>query len=128
MKGIKNVLPWYGLLLIVLICASLMVKEGFGNGSTSSTIKDKKVLLVVHSKDCGHCVELMKVWKPLASKNGDKMADIRSDTTDAEDKALLETLHINAYPSFFIMDHGKSTPLENVDRTESGLKKQINSL
>lgn len=119
-----KVLPWYGLLLIVLFCSAMLIREGFESSPATlfSDIANKKVFLLVYTTACGHCKRLKPTWDKAASKNPEKMVSI--DATNSSDpaiQALTSKLNITAYPTMIVMDNGQVVEHYDGARTEQAL-------
>ena len=119
-----KVLPWYGLLLIVLFCSAMLTQEGFESSPSTlfADIANKKVLLLVYTTACGHCKKLKPAWDKAASKNPEQMVAI--DATNSSDpaiQALTSKLNITAYPTMIVMTNGEPGEHYEGARTERAL-------
>jgi thioredoxin domain-containing protein 5 len=126
-----KVLPWYGLLLIVLFCSALLTREGFESSPSTllADIANKKVLLLIYTTACGHCVKLKPVWDKVAAKNSEKMVAI--DATDSSNpaiQALTSKFNVTAYPTMIVVDNGQIVEQYEGGRTEQDLSTFIKSL
>jgi len=124
----KYVLWFYSGFLVVLLVASV-VREGFE--SSPKEIKDisnKKVLLLVTMKGCGHCEALKPAWKAVSAKHPGQMISIDSSDSSPEAKKILDELDVKGYPAMFIMDHGKMVKTYEGGRTEQDLTAEVASL
>jgi thiol-disulfide isomerase/thioredoxin len=127
----KNILPWYALLLIVLLCSAIMMREGFESSPSTlfTDIANKKVLLLVYSTNCGHCKKLKPVWDKVASKNPEKMVAI--DATNSADESISELtskLNIDGYPTIIVMNNGQPGQRYDGDRSEQALSNFVKSM
>jgi thioredoxin domain-containing protein 5 len=126
-----KVLPWYGLLLIVLFCSALLTREGFESSPSTllADIANKKVLLLIYTTACGHCVKLKPVWDKVAAKNSEKMVAI--DATDSSNpaiQALTSKFNVTAYPTMIVVDNGQIVEQYEGGRTEQDLSTFIKSM
>lgn len=126
----NRVLPWYGLLLIVLLCALVMNKEGFGTSATtfSNDVAGKKVFVLFYSENCGHCKTLKPVWDKVAESNPDTMVSFECSATDPETKAICKKYGINSYPTMMVLDNGVAQNTYDGDRSESSLTSFVANL
>lgn len=126
-----KVLPWYGLLLIVLFCSALLTREGFESSPSTllADIANKKVLLLIYTTACGHCVKLKPVWDKVAAKNSEKMVAI--DATDSSNpaiQALTSKFNVTAYPTMIVVENGQIVEQYEGGRTEQDLSTFIKSM
>jgi thioredoxin domain-containing protein 5 len=126
-----KVLPWYGLLLIVLFCAAMMTREGFESSPSTllDDIANKKVLLLVYTTACGHCIKLKPVWDKVASKHTEKMVAIdASDTANSAVQAITSKFNVTAYPTMIVLDNGQVVEQYEGGRTEQELSAFVEKL
>jgi thioredoxin domain-containing protein 5 len=126
-----KVLPWYGLLLIVLVCSAVLTTEGFESSPSTllADIANKKVLLLIYTTACGHCVKLKPTWDKVAAKNPDKMVAI--DATDSSNpaiQALTSKFNVTAYPTMIVVDNGQVVEQYEGGRNEQDLITFIKSM
>ena len=123
----NRVLPWYGLLLIVLLCAALMNREGFATSPSTfnSDIENKKVFVLFYSPTCTHCVKLKPVWDKVSETHSDKMVAFDCSATDKNTKAICKKYGINSYPTMIILDNGVAVKTYDGERTEDVLSSFI---
>ncbi len=126
----NRVLPWYALLLIILLCAFLMNREGFTTSASSfdTDVAGKKVFVLFYSENCGHCTKLLPVWEKVASSNSDKMTSFECSSTDAKTKAICTKYGINSYPTMLVLDNGVAQNTYDGDRSEDSLKSFVANL
>jgi len=122
----RSVLPWYALLLIVLLCAALMSSSYEGFTSSPSTfykdIEGKKVFALFYTKSCPHCVELKPKWDEAESKMNEKLVAIEmSDQSDPVIQEISKKYKINSYPTMLILDNGVLSAEYKGDRTPGEL-------
>jgi thioredoxin domain-containing protein 5 len=126
-----KVLPWYGLLLIVLVCSAVLITEGFESSPTTllADIENKKVLLLIYTTACGHCIKLKPVWDKVAAKHSNKMVAI--DATDSSNSSIQELtskFNVTAYPTMIVVDNGQVVEQYEGGRTEHDLTMFIKSM
>ena len=104
-------LPWYILLLIVLLCAAIVisVNEGFESSPQAlfTDIKTKNVLVLLYTSSCIHCKNLKPEWDKAAEKEPDKMVAV--DCSDSENeavKALLKRTNTTSFPRMIVVKQG----------------------
>ena len=127
----NRVLPWYGLLLIVLLCSLLMSREGFTSSSPSDfnkTIDNNKVFVLFYSPDCGHCKKLLPAWEKVSDANSGKMVALDCSATDSDTKAACQKYGINSYPTMMVIDHGVSVKTYDGGRTDTDLSSFVADL
>lgn len=125
---LNTILPWYTLLLIVLFCAALMMREGFTTSPATfaNDISNKKVFVLFYTTSCSHCTQLKPVWDKAEAAASDKMVSINvSDQTNPVVQALTKKYNITSYPYMVIMDNGTVTDTYNGGRSESDLANYI---
>jgi thiol-disulfide isomerase/thioredoxin len=126
----NRVLPWYALLLIVLLCTALMNREGFTTSASSfeSDVAGKKIFVLFYSKNCGHCTKLLPKWQKIESFHPSKMTSIECSSTDDKTKAICTKYGINSYPTMMVLDDGVAQNTYDGDRDEVSLNTFVKSL
>jgi thioredoxin-like negative regulator of GroEL len=128
----KTTLPWYILLLIVLLCAAiaLSVNEGFESSPQAlfTDIKTKNVLVLLYTNSCIHCKNLKPEWDKAAEKAPEKMVAI--DCSDSENeavKALLKRTNTTSFPRMMVVKQGSITADYEGARQEGDILAYVHS-
>jgi thiol-disulfide isomerase/thioredoxin len=121
-----NCLPWYILLLIVLLCAAVLIStnEGFESSPKAlfDDIKTKNVLVLLYTNGCVHCKNLKPEWDKAAEKEPDKMVAVDcSDSENEEVKALLKKTNTTSFPRMMVFKQGVAGDDYEGARTESAI-------
>ena len=126
----NRVLPWYALLLIVLLCALLMNREGFTTSATTfdQDVAGKKVFVLFYSKNCGHCTKLLPKWEKVSESHPNEMTSFECSSTDAKTQAICKKYGINSYPTMLVLDNGVAQNTYDGDREEELLDDFVKSL
>ena len=127
----KHVLLGYGLVLILLLVYSVVVREGFESSpkTVMQDIANKKVLLFVSRSDCIHCKNMKPAWEKASAKQPEKMVMI--DATDASNpdiEKLLSKLNVTSYPAIFVMDNGEEVKQYEGGRSEQDLLAEVSTI
>ena len=125
---LKSVLPWYALALIVLLCAALMVREGFESspGDLQTKLSGKKALVMFYSKDCGHCKTALPEFENAARDEPDKMTTV--DVTNQSDEnvqKIMKEYNVDGFPTFVVVENGTHKPVNVEDRTKEEFLKVV---
>jgi thiol-disulfide isomerase/thioredoxin len=122
----SKTLPWYILLLIVLLCAAIAisVNEGFESSPQAlfTDIKTKNVLVLLYTNSCIHCKNLKPEWDKAVEKEPEKMVAI--DCSDSENeavKALLKRTNTTSFPRIMVVKQGSITADYEGARTEADI-------
>jgi hypothetical protein len=101
-----------------------MNKEGFYSSSHNE-------LLICKMQGCGHCVKAAPEFKRLESASPIKLANGSSVSVrmlDASsDKAELDSLGVNGFPTILYKVNGNVIPYERGERTYDGVMSFLNS-
>ena len=126
----NRVLPWYALLLIVLLCAFLMKREGFTSSATTfdQDVAGKKVFVLFYSENCGYCTKLMPKWENVSASHPDKMTSFECSSTDPKTQAICKRYGINSYPTMLVLDNGVAQNTYDGDRSEASLTSFVTNL
>jgi thiol-disulfide isomerase/thioredoxin len=127
----NRVLPWYALLLIILLCAFLMKREGFTASTPddfNTKITNNKMFVLFYSESCGHCTKLLPKWENVATKYPDKMVAFECSSTDPKSQAICKKYGINSYPTMMVIDHGVAQNTYDGDRSEEDLTAFVSKL
>ena len=128
----KTTLPWYILLLIVLLCAVIVmsVNEGFESSPQAlfTDIKTKNVLVLLYTNSCIHCKDLKPEWDKAVEKEPEKMVAI--DCSDSENeavKALLKRTNTTSFPRMMVVKQGSITADYEGARKEGDILAYVHS-
>ena len=128
----KTTLPWYILLLIVLLCAviAMSVNEGFESSPQAlfTDIKTKNVLVLLYTNSCIHCKDLKPEWDKAVEKEPEKMVAI--DCSDSENeavKALLKRTNTTSFPRMMVVKQGSITADYEGARKEGDILAYVHS-
>ena len=113
----KRLLPWYILLLIVLLCAAIVLstKEGFKTNATDfeNDLSNKPQLLALfYSTNCGYCKDLQPEWDSASkglSEDATTSVDCTSTaggTTDPAVSELMKKYNITGFPTMIYFNNG----------------------
>jgi thioredoxin-like negative regulator of GroEL len=111
----NRVLPWYALLLIVMLSMAWSYREGFGTSSSRETsaqsfdsdVTGKSVSLVLfHIPSCGYCTQFMPVW--------DQFSKLYNETTKLDCSvpgadAICQKYGVMSYPTVILMNNGTAS-------------------
>ena len=127
----KNVLKWYFLLLIVLFCSAIFMREGF-ESSPATLFKDlanKKAFILVYRSDCVHCKNLKPAWEKVAAKHPEQMVAVdATDSSNPEIQTLTSKLNVTGYPAMFEMNNGEVVKSYDGGRSEQDLTNFVESM
>jgi thiol-disulfide isomerase/thioredoxin len=128
----KNALPWYVLLLIVLLCAAIVLtsKEGFESSPKTlyTDSQNKKVLVMLYTDSCGYCKQLKPEWDKAAEKADDKMVAVNCSDSENEDvRALLKKTNTTSFPRMFVLENGSIVKDYDGPRKEEDILQFVHS-
>ena len=132
MKG-SSVLPWYGLLLLVLLCAAVAMREGFevAPSGFKSAVANKKVFVFFSMDGCKHCQDMQNAWNETMSSNPmfkDHMTQLKTPKdVPSELEQILKEYKITSYPTLLLLDNGKIADTYNGGRTTTDLTAYMNT-
>jgi protein disulfide isomerase family A protein 3 len=108
---LKKALPWYILLLIIVLCALFMLstKEGLETNPTSllNDIKNGTYLVLLYTETCGYCKQLKPEWDKAAEKADGKMIAVNCTQQTPEVKALLTKTNTTSFPRMMLFKNGE---------------------
>jgi hypothetical protein len=114
-KTVKGLLVIF-LVLVILISGlfgfNRFRSEGFDNNNNS--------FILVHMKECGHCKELMPVWKDATRSNTTSITMKAVEMNEPEGKKLCEENDIKSFPTMILIKDNKTTMYDG-NRTKEGL-------
>jgi thioredoxin-like negative regulator of GroEL len=121
----NRVLPWYALLLIIILCALLMNVEGFTTSPASfmTDIANKSVFVLFYTPSCGHCAQLKPIWDKFSAANPDSTTLVDCSGTDKTTQAITTKYKITSYPTMVWIVNGQIQETYEGDRTVDGLNK-----
>ena len=110
-------LPWYILLLIVLLCAAIFIstREGFSTNAANfkNDIKDKpKFLALFYSNTCGYCKDLKPEWDSASSELPDTVmtsvdcSPSASGQIDPEVEKAMKAYGVTGFPTMLFFNNG----------------------
>lgn len=85
-------------------------------------MENKKEMVLLHWKDCGHCKKMMPEWDKFQSKNKTNV-NVRKVEKD-EDPALMKKHKVQGYPTILLLDEkGNKVKSYDGDRTAAAFEK-----
>jgi hypothetical protein len=109
------------LLLVILISAFMgfnrFRKEGFDNNNS---------FILVHMKECGHCKDLMPIWKDAAQTNTTSFRMKEVEMSEPEGVKLCEENNIKSFPTMILIKDNTTTMYDG-NRTKEGLLSFLNA-
>ena len=133
----RSSLPWYTLLLIVLLCGVIFMttREGFKTNASSfaSDIKNNKQAIVLfYSSTCGYCKQMKPEWESAESQlKPENIASIdcspsASGNEDPEVTKVKKDYAITGYPTILFFNNGLVQEQYNGERTASAIVEYVN--
>lgn len=109
----SKTLPWYILLLIVLLCAAIFITttEGFKTSASSfeqDISKKSKVLVLFYIDSCGYCKDLKPQWEGAEAQLPEllTMVDCSKPDSDPNAKKIVEKYNITSFPRMAFFNNG----------------------
>ena len=113
----RSNLPWYILLLIILLCGVVFMttREGFKTNASSfpNDIKNNsKALVLFYSNNCGYCKDLKPEWESAVSQLPEgTIASVdcspsASGTADPEVTKIMKEHGISGFPTMLFFNNG----------------------
>lgn len=113
----RSNLPWYILLLIVLLCGVVFIatREGFKTNASSfpNDIKsNSKALVLFYSNNCGYCKDLKPEWESAVSQLPEGViasvdcSPSASGTVDPEVTKIMNQHGISGFPTMLFFNNG----------------------
>jgi thioredoxin-like negative regulator of GroEL len=101
----ERALPWYILLLIIVLCA-LVVSNKEGLTPQTADINKGTYFILLFTKTCQYCKELVPVWgEAMKQSNGKMMAVNCTEQTPAIKKMLSHT-KTTSFPRMIVLKDG----------------------
>ncbi len=111
----KNALPFYILLLIVVVCAAIFLTtsvEGFETSAKAFLNKymDKKIVVLLYDDNCGYCNGLKPEWEKAFTQASEKMIAVNcSDKDNPDVNSVIEKTNTQKtnFPRIFYLNGPK---------------------
>ena len=128
----RSNLPWYILLLIVLLCGIVFLSttEGFKTNASSFSNdikKNSKALVLFYSNNCGYCKDLKPEWESAVSQLPEgSIASVdcspsASGTSDPEVTKIMKEYGITGFPTMLFFNNGLVQETYDGERTTAAI-------
>jgi protein disulfide-isomerase A6 len=108
---LKKALPWYILLLVVILSAlfALSTKEGLETNPDSlmNEIKNGTYLVLLYTESCGYCKQMKPQWDKASEKVNGKMIAVNCTEQSPKVKALLKMTNTTSFPRMILFKNGE---------------------
>lgn len=109
----KRTLPWYILLLIIVLCAAIFLtrSEGFTTSASSfeqDISKKPQILVLFYIDSCGYCKDLKPQWEAAETQLPEllTMVDCSKPDSDPDAKKIVEKYKITSFPRMAFFNNG----------------------
>jgi thiol-disulfide isomerase/thioredoxin len=128
----RTTLPWYILLLIVILCGVIFLstREGFTTNASSfkNDIKTNgNALVLFFSNNCGYCKDLKPEWENAVSQLDSKYiasldcSPSAAGTVDPEVTAIMKEYNITGFPTMLYFNNGIVQETYSGERTSAAI-------
>jgi thiol-disulfide isomerase/thioredoxin len=132
----RTTLPWYILLLIILLCAVIFLStcEGFAtnaSGFKNDIKNNENALVLFFSNNCGYCKELKPEWESAVSQLDSKyIASIdcspsAGGTVDEEVTKIMKEYNITGFPTILYFNNGLVQETYDGERTAKAMVEYV---